>query len=70
MQEQKLNKLIIDPVNAKDFERAFKTQSKRNEPAERSSSNNGQVSDSKPPQSDQAPETSDYNTASANDAEI
>lgn len=68
--EQKLKKLIIDPVNAKDFERAFKTQSKPDEPAERSSSNNGQVSDAKPPKSDQVPENSDYNAASADDAEI
>lgn len=65
--EQKLNKLTIDPVNAKDFERAFKTQSKSQERAE-SSTNNGQVSDCKPPpKSDQIV---DGNAASAKDAEI
>lgn len=70
--DQKLNKLVIDPVNAKDFERAFKTQSKSQEQAEGSKSgHNGKVSESKPsPKSDQSTETSDYNAASAKDAEI
>lgn len=64
--EQKLNKLTIDPVNAKDFERGFKSQSKSQERAE-NSTHNGQVSDSKPPNSDQA---LDGKAASAKDAEI
>ncbi|XP_074286712.1 protein MULTIPLE CHLOROPLAST DIVISION SITE 1 isoform X2 [Silene latifolia] len=60
--EQKLNKLGIDPANAKDFERAFKTQSKSIDRGE--GPNNGQVNDPKSPKADQSIESSDGNTAS------
>ncbi|KMS94746.1 hypothetical protein BVRB_015690 [Beta vulgaris subsp. vulgaris] len=57
--EQKFNKLGIDPVNAKDFERAFRTMSKPY---------NGQLNDSKPPKTDPVPtETVDSNSALAED---
>lgn len=62
--EQKFNKLVIDPVNAKDFERAFRTQSKSQEPAE-NGTHNGQVNESKPPKSDPLSENSEGNAASA-----
>lgn len=59
LQEQKFNKLGIDPVNAKDFERAFRTMSKPY---------NGQLNDSKPPKTDPVPtETVDSNSALAED---
>ncbi|KAK9740194.1 hypothetical protein RND81_03G018100 [Saponaria officinalis] len=61
--EQRLNKLVIDPVNAKDLERAFKTQSQSVDRAE--GPNNGQSSEFKSPKSDQLPEIFDDNAASA-----
>ncbi|GAB4828456.1 sister chromatid cohesion protein 1 [Ancistrocladus abbreviatus] len=61
--EQKLNKLVIDPVNAKDFERAFKAQLRSHEQVNQSPQN-GQVSDSKAPKSDQGPESFDSSSAS------
>ncbi|CAO2833696.1 unnamed protein product [Amaranthus hypochondriacus] len=64
--DQKLNKLTIDPVNAKDFERAFRTQAKTHERAE-NGSQNGEVSEYKPPNSGSVPEISDSNAASAKD---
>ncbi|XP_021746576.1 protein MULTIPLE CHLOROPLAST DIVISION SITE 1-like isoform X1 [Chenopodium quinoa] len=64
--EQKFNKLVIDPVNAKDFERAFRTQSKSHDRAE-SGTQNGQLNESKPPKSDPLPENSDSNAASPKD---
>ncbi|KAH9624921.1 hypothetical protein KSS87_004197 [Heliosperma pusillum] len=59
--EQKLNKLGIDPANAKDFERAFKTQSKSIDRAE--GPHNGRLNDPKPPKADQL-ESLDGNTTS------
>ncbi|XP_027355306.1 protein MULTIPLE CHLOROPLAST DIVISION SITE 1 [Abrus precatorius] len=38
--EQKLNKLVIDPTNAKEFERPFDSHAKLNDQAEKSSVNN------------------------------
>ncbi|KAJ7967000.1 putative Multiple chloroplast division site 1 [Quillaja saponaria] len=52
--EQKLNKLVIDPINAKDFERPFKSHVLSHDHAEKSSSNN-QVVDSQSRISDCAP---------------
>lgn len=50
LQEQKLNKLVIDPSNAKEFERPF------NDHVEKSSLNNQhQVSDSHSPKLDSDP---------------
>ncbi|KAL9238077.1 hypothetical protein vseg_012551 [Gypsophila vaccaria] len=60
--DQKLNKLVIDPGNAKDFERAFKTQSQSIDRTD--GPNNGQVSDPKSLKSDQLPEVFDDNPAS------
>ncbi|KDP36757.1 hypothetical protein JCGZ_08048 [Jatropha curcas] len=52
--EQKLNKLVIDTSNAKDFERPFKLNQKSNELIEQSPVNN-QAGDTKPLKSDVAP---------------
>ncbi|XP_014498649.1 protein MULTIPLE CHLOROPLAST DIVISION SITE 1 [Vigna radiata var. radiata] len=38
--DQKLNKLVIDPINAKEFERPFNSQARLNEQAEKSTVNN------------------------------
>ncbi|KAI9398795.1 hypothetical protein POPTR_002G006300v4 [Populus trichocarpa] len=51
--EQKLNKLVIDTGNAKEFERSFKSNPKSNELVERSSFNS-QSGDSKPLKSDRS----------------
>ncbi|KAL2895225.1 Protein MULTIPLE CHLOROPLAST DIVISION SITE 1 [Bienertia sinuspersici] len=64
--EQKFNKLGIDPANAKDFERAFRTQSKSHERLE-NGTHNGQVSESKPHKPDPAPNSFDTNSGSAKD---
>ncbi|GMH04701.1 hypothetical protein Nepgr_006541 [Nepenthes gracilis] len=53
-EEQKLDKLTIDPANAKDFEGAFKGQLKYHEKVDQTPQN-GEVGDCKPPKSDQAP---------------
>jgi hypothetical protein len=53
LQEQKLNKLVIDTGNAKEFERSFKSNPKSNELVERSSFNS-QSGDSKPLKSDRS----------------
>ena len=45
MQEQKLNKQVIDPINAKEFERPFNSHTRLNDQAEKSSAHN-QASDS------------------------
>ncbi|KAJ1397723.1 protein MULTIPLE CHLOROPLAST DIVISION SITE 1 isoform X2 [Sesbania bispinosa] len=52
--EQKLNKLVIDPTNAKEFERPFNSHARLNDHAEKSSLNN-QVSDSHSPKLDSGP---------------
>lgn len=52
-QEQKLNNLVIDPRNAKDFGRPFKEQPSSREQIEQSPFNN-QTGDSMPPKSDGA----------------
>ncbi|XP_061372833.1 protein MULTIPLE CHLOROPLAST DIVISION SITE 1 [Gastrolobium bilobum] len=52
--EQKPNKLVIDPNNAKDFERPFNSHARLNDHAEKSSVNN-QVSDSPSPKLDSGP---------------
>lgn len=52
--EQKLNNLVIDPRNAKDFERPFKEHPRSREQIEQSPFNN-QTGDSMPPKSDGAP---------------
>ncbi|XP_031270196.1 protein MULTIPLE CHLOROPLAST DIVISION SITE 1 [Pistacia vera] len=54
--EQKLNKVVIDSSNAKDFERPFKFNQKSHEPAEQNPFNI-QSGNSRPPKSDQAPNT-------------
>lgn len=54
LQEQKLNNLVIDPRNAKDFERPFKEHPRSREQIEQSPFNN-QTGDSMPPKSDGAP---------------
>ncbi|KAK9270671.1 hypothetical protein L1049_026253 [Liquidambar formosana] len=61
--EQKLNELVIDPSNAKDFERPFKSNSRLYKPVEQSTSNN-QVDNSKPPKSDHAPNSFGSNLSS------
>jgi len=48
LQEQKINKLVIDPINAKEFERPVNSHTRLNDQAEKSSVNN-QVSDSDSP---------------------
>jgi hypothetical protein len=53
LQEQKLNNLVIDPRNAKDFGRPFKEQPRSREQIEQSPFNN-QTGDSMPPKSDGA----------------
>jgi len=40
LQDQKLNKLAIDPINAKEFERPFNSHARLNEQAEKSTVNN------------------------------
>ena len=40
LQDQKLNKLVIDPINAKEFERPFNSHARLNDQAEKSSVNN------------------------------
>lgn len=61
--EQKLNNLMIDPRNAKDFERPFKENPRSHEQVEQSSFNN-QTSDSMPPTSDPAPISVESNSSS------
>uniref|UniRef100_A0A2N9FYE0 Protein MULTIPLE CHLOROPLAST DIVISION SITE 1 n=1 Tax=Fagus sylvatica TaxID=28930 RepID=A0A2N9FYE0_FAGSY len=61
--DQKLNNLMIDPRNAKDFERPFKEHPKSREQAEQSSLNN-QMNDSMPPTSDPAPVSLESNSSS------
>jgi len=40
LQDQKLNKLAIDPINAKEFERPFNSHARLNDQAEKSTVNN------------------------------
>lgn len=40
LQDQKLNKLVIDPINAKEFERPFNSHARLNDQADKSSVNN------------------------------
>ncbi|KAJ4702324.1 putative Multiple chloroplast division site 1 [Melia azedarach] len=61
--EQKLNKLVIDSNNAKDFERAFKLNQKSQEPEGQNPFKN-QSSTLRPPQSDQAPNGFGSNSSS------
>lgn len=49
--DPKLNKLVIDPTNSKEFERPLNSNARLNDHAEKSSVNN-QVSDSHSPKSD------------------
>ncbi|KAK7283475.1 hypothetical protein RIF29_13016 [Crotalaria pallida] len=54
--EQKLNKLVIDPTSAKEFERPFNSNARLNDHVEKSSSNNQhQASDSHSPKLDSSP---------------
>ncbi|GAB2289307.1 sister chromatid cohesion protein 1, variant 2 [Dionaea muscipula] len=62
--EQKFNKLMIDPVNARDFERAFKGELKPHEMVDHAAQN-GEVSESTLRKQDKGPDTSDGNLASA-----
>ncbi|KNA09306.1 hypothetical protein SOVF_154890 [Spinacia oleracea] len=64
--EQKFSKLVIDPVNAKDFERAYRTQSKSHERTE-NGIHSSQPDESQPPKSDALPGNFDNNAASAKD---
>ncbi|OAY50312.1 protein MULTIPLE CHLOROPLAST DIVISION SITE 1 [Manihot esculenta] len=61
--EQKLNKLVIDTSNAKDFERPLKFNSKSNELIEQSPFSN-QAGDPKPSVSDSAPNSFKSNSSS------
>ncbi|XP_052298368.1 protein MULTIPLE CHLOROPLAST DIVISION SITE 1 isoform X1 [Citrus sinensis] len=61
--EQKLNKLVIDSSNAKDFERAFKLNPKSEEPLDQNPFVN-QSGDLRPPRPDQAPNGYDSNSSS------
>lgn len=63
LQEQKLNKLVIDTSNAKDFERPLKFNSKSNELIEQSPFSN-QAGDPKPSVSDSAPNSFKSNSSS------
>ncbi|XP_041017790.1 protein MULTIPLE CHLOROPLAST DIVISION SITE 1 [Juglans microcarpa x Juglans regia] len=60
--EQKFNNLVIDPRNAKDFERPFKDQSRSDEQVEQSSNN--QTGDSMPPKANRAPISFESNPSS------
>lgn len=63
LQEQKLNKLVIESSNAKDFERAFKLNPKSEEPLDQNPFVN-QSGDLRPPRPDQAPNGYDSNSSS------
>jgi len=51
LQEQKINKLVIDPINAKEIERPFNSHTRLNDQAQKSSVDN-QVSDPDSPNID------------------
>lgn len=61
--DQKLNKLMIDPSNVKDFERPFKTNSRSYE-SEEQNPLNSQLGNSKPPKSNGAPKSAGSNSSS------
>ena len=54
IQEQKHNKLVIDPIDAKEIERPFNSHTRLNDQAEKSSAHN-QASDSDSPRIDSGP---------------
>lgn len=64
LQEQKLNKLVIDTGNAKEFERPFRFNPKSNELVEQNPFKS-QSGDSKPSQSDRAPNP--FNSSSSSE---
>ena len=64
LQEQKLNKLVMDTGNAKEFERPFSFNAKANELVEQNPFNT-QSGDSKPSKSDRAPNP--FNSSSSSE---
>lgn len=69
LQEQKLNKLVIDPTDAKEFERPFNSHARLNDHAEKGSLNN-QVSDSHSLKLDSGPNHFESASSSGEDQSV
>jgi len=69
LQEEELNKVVINPINAKEFERPFNSHGRLNDHAEKSSLNN-QVKDPLSSKLDSSPNNSGSASSSGEDQNL